>query len=195
MSRGSTCHGSKSTLINPTETKVCHFGHGATRSQAESLKTVNKWEKNIKAKLVSKKGCAANYPSKCYLIRQTSFLPKHICLLVFKRCFPFLRITTRLLVPGNQHLYYNRLILCVRSSAFFLLNSTDSSCSSSIYKHSTQPYKQRFKDQRAHVISWKLSSLQQQQATARVNTGHRNQGEPEGSSPSAAYVRNNTPCF
>lgn len=33
---------SKNTLINPTETKVCHFGHGAKTRQTGSLKRVNK---------------------------------------------------------------------------------------------------------------------------------------------------------
>lgn len=38
MSTRSICYGSKNTLINPAETKVCHFGHGAMIPQKTGLR-------------------------------------------------------------------------------------------------------------------------------------------------------------
>lgn len=47
-------------MINPTETKVCHFGHGAEMGQPGSLKRAKEQEKNTKAELVSARGRAAD---------------------------------------------------------------------------------------------------------------------------------------
>lgn len=38
MSTRSICYGSKNTLINPAETKVCHCGHGGMMPQKTELR-------------------------------------------------------------------------------------------------------------------------------------------------------------
>lgn len=170
MSVGNICHGSKNTLINPTETKVCHFGHGATMNQTGSLKTVNKWEKNMKAKSLSKKSWAANYLPKCYLMSETLFPSQAQLPTCVKTPFPFLKITTSLLTPGNCRSCHNHLILCIRSSAFSLLSPTDTEASHHTHTH-TQPYKQRFEDKRVHVVYLEFSPLRQQESIAGMNSG------------------------
>jgi len=56
MSTRSMCYGSKNTLINPAETKVCHFGHGGMIPQKTVLKKqMNKKQMPMKKKPYKRK--------------------------------------------------------------------------------------------------------------------------------------------
>lgn len=72
MSTRSICYGSKNTLINPAETKVCHFGRGGvipqkTTKEANEQKTnANaKWKRNSCQKLATYNSFISSNPSTC----------------------------------------------------------------------------------------------------------------------------------
>lgn len=103
MSLGNMCLGSESTLINPTETEVYHFGHDAKMHQTGSWKRVNKEEKNTNWLQRGVCPCMTWW-------REVSFLPQHISPHVLQQRFSFLKTMTSLLTPGNSHSHSYHLI-------------------------------------------------------------------------------------
>lgn len=66
MSTRSICYGSKNTLINPAETKVCHFGHGGMMTQQTELRK----QMNRKQMPMNKIALKGNLPEYLPIISQ-----------------------------------------------------------------------------------------------------------------------------